>query len=74
MLGIGIFLFVHWQASVFFQSFYLHRYASHRQFTMSKRWERIFHFLTWLTQGSSYLSPRAYAYLHRQHHAYSDTE
>ena len=25
-------------------------------------------------QGSSYLSPRAYAILHRMHHAYSDTE
>ncbi|MFN6945788.1 MAG: fatty acid desaturase, partial [Cytophagaceae bacterium] len=26
------------------------------------------------TQGSSYLNPRAYAILHRMHHAYSDTE
>jgi stearoyl-CoA desaturase (Delta-9 desaturase) len=67
-------LLVHWQASVFFQSFYLHRYGAHRQFTMSPRVERIFHFLSWFVMGSSYLSPRAYAILHRMHHAYSDTE
>ena len=67
------FFVVHWQLSVFFQSFFLHRYGAHKQFTMSKGWERTFHFLTWLTQGSSYLTPRAYAILHRMHHAYSDT-
>ena len=55
------------------QSFFLHRYGAHKQFALSKRWERVFHFATWLTQGSSYLSPRAYAILHRMHHAYSDT-
>jgi stearoyl-CoA desaturase (delta-9 desaturase) len=43
-------------------------------FTMSRRTERVFHVLTYLSQGSSYLSPRAYAILHREHHAYSDTE
>jgi stearoyl-CoA desaturase (delta-9 desaturase) len=67
-------LFVlHWQASVFFQTFFLHRYGAHRQFSMSPRWERIFHFVTWLVEGPSYLNPRAYAILHRMHHAYSDT-
>lgn len=40
---------------------------------MNKFWERFFYFFTYLTQGSSYLSPRAYAILHRMHHAYSDT-
>jgi stearoyl-CoA desaturase (Delta-9 desaturase) len=63
-----------WQLSVFFQSFFLHRYGAHRQFTMSNRMERVFHFLAWLAMGPSYLSPRAYAILHRMHHAYSDTE
>jgi stearoyl-CoA desaturase (delta-9 desaturase) len=43
-------------------------------FTMNKFWERFFYAFTYLTQGSSYLSPRAYAILHRMHHAYSDTE
>jgi stearoyl-CoA desaturase (delta-9 desaturase) len=68
-----VFFVVHWQLSVFFQSFFLHRYGAHKQFRMTKRWERTFHFLTWAVQGASYLSPRAYAILHRMHHAYSDT-
>ncbi|WP_437662506.1 acyl-CoA desaturase [Sorangium sp. So ce1182] len=68
-----VILIAHSTLSVFFQTFFLHRYASHRMFTMSKSWERIFHFLTYVTQGSSYLVPRAYAILHRMHHAYSDT-
>jgi stearoyl-CoA desaturase (delta-9 desaturase) len=72
-MGIALFFVVHWQLSVFFQSFFLHRYGAHRQFTMSKRWERTFHFLTWFVQGSSYLNPRAYAIMHRMHHAFSDT-
>jgi stearoyl-CoA desaturase (delta-9 desaturase) len=41
---------------------------------MNKFWERFFYAFTYITQGSSYLSPRAYAILHRMHHAYSDTE
>jgi stearoyl-CoA desaturase (delta-9 desaturase) len=68
-----IFFLVHWQASVFFQSFFQHRYCAHRQFTMGKRTEKVAHFLAWFVGGSSYLTPRAYAVLHRMHHAYSDT-
>lgn len=41
---------------------------------MNKFWEKFFYMFTYITQGSSYLSPRAYAILHRMHHAYSDTE
>jgi len=41
---------------------------------MTRFWEKYFYTLTWISQGSSYLSPRAYALLHRMHHAYSDTE
>jgi stearoyl-CoA desaturase (delta-9 desaturase) len=73
-MAILIFFVAHWQLSVFFQSFFLHRYGAHKQFTMSKTWEKIFHFLAWAVGGASYLSPRAYAILHRMHHAYSDTE
>src|SRR5881409_2283115 len=69
-----LFFSAHWIISAFFQSFFHHRYASHRMFTMTPRTERTFHVLTYLAQGSSYLSPRAYAILHREHHAYSDTE
>src|SRR4051812_44884495 len=73
-LPIILFFVGHWCSSVFFQTFYLHRYGAHRMFTMSKGWERFFHFCTYATQGSSFLSPRGYAILHRMHHAYSDTE
>lgn len=70
---ILVFLFLHWQLSVFFQSFFLHRYGAHKQFTMSKGWERFFHLCTYFSQGSSFLSARGYAILHRMHHAFSDT-
>ncbi|HXB10541.1 MAG TPA: acyl-CoA desaturase [Bacteroidia bacterium] len=71
---ILIFFLSHWFLSLFCQTFFEHRYASHKMFTMSKGWEKFFYFLTFLTQGSSFLNPRAYAILHRMHHAYSDTE
>lgn len=65
---------VHWYLSLFCQTFFLHRYSAHKMFIMSKPWERFFYLLTYVSQGSSYLSPRAYAILHRMHHAFSDTE
>lgn len=40
---------------------------------MNKFWERFFYLLLLVSQGSSFLNPRAYAILHRMHHAYSDT-
>lgn len=64
----------HWMASVFCQTFFLHRYGAHRMFSMSKGWERFFHLMTYCAQGPSYLHPRGYAILHRMHHAFSDTE
>ena len=33
---VVVFFIVHWQLSLFCQSFFLHRYGAHRQFTMSK--------------------------------------
>jgi stearoyl-CoA desaturase (Delta-9 desaturase) len=72
-LAIAIFFIAHWQLSVFFQTFFLHRYGAHRMYTMSKGWERFFYFCTYATQGPSFLSPRGYAILHRMHHAFSDT-
>lgn len=74
MAWIVSFFVGHWLLSVFCQTFFLHRYGAHRQFTLSKGWERAFHLLTYLSQGSSFLNPRAYAILHRMHHAFSDTE
>ncbi len=69
-----LFLIVHWYVSLFFQTVFLHRYASHRMFSMSPFMEKVFFVLTYLCQGSSYLSPYAYGAMHRMHHAYADTE
>lgn len=74
MLFVILFFVLHWYLSLFSQTFFQHRYAAHRSFTMTKGWERFFFFFSWLTQGSSYLSPRAYGIMHRIHHAYTDTE
>ena len=71
---ILVLFFAHWYLSLFCQTFFLHRYSAHKMFTMNPFWEKFFFGLTWVSQGSSYLSPRAYAILHRMHHAYSDTE
>ncbi|MBL3656515.1 acyl-CoA desaturase [Fulvivirga sediminis] len=70
---IFIFFIAHWYLSLFFQTFFLHRYASHKAFTMSKGWEKVFFILTWFFQGSNYLSPYGYGIMHRMHHAYADT-
>ncbi|MBC8109490.1 MAG: acyl-CoA desaturase [Verrucomicrobia bacterium] len=74
MVFIIIFFIAHWYLSLFCQTFFLHRYSAHKMFTMSKFWEKYFYVLTYVSQGSSYLNPRAYAVLHRMHHAYSDTD
>ena len=74
MAMIISFFIAHWVLSVFFQTFFQHRYAAHRMFTMSRGWERFFYLCAFVFQGCSFLNPRAYAILHRQHHAFSDTE
>ena len=74
MIIILLFFVVHWYFSLFMQSFLQHRYAAHGAFSMSKPWERFFYLAAYLTQGSSYVSPRVYAIMHRIHHAYTDTE
>ncbi|MBX2840702.1 MAG: acyl-CoA desaturase [Flammeovirgaceae bacterium] len=73
MIIIAFFIW-HWYASLFCQTFFLHRYAAHKSFTMSKTWEKVFYIVTWICQGSSYLSPYGYGVMHRLHHAYPDTE
>jgi stearoyl-CoA desaturase (delta-9 desaturase) len=73
-MPILLFFLGHWFSSLFFQTFFHHRYASQKMFTMNRLWERFFYILTYATQGSSYLVPRAYAVMHRMHHAFSDTE
>lgn len=73
-MAILIFFLAHWFLSLFCQTFFLHRYASHKMFTMNSFWERFFYGMTVFVQGSSFLNPRAYAIMHKMHHAYSDTE
>jgi stearoyl-CoA desaturase (delta-9 desaturase) len=74
MVYILLFFIGHWYLSLFGQTFFYHRYGAHKMFTMNAFWEKFFYTFFWLMQGSSYLNPRAYAILHRMHHAYSDTE
>ncbi len=72
-MAILLFLVMHSILSVFCQSFFLHRYSAHRMFTLTPFWEKFFYLMTYITQGSSFLNPRAYAVLHREHHAHSDS-
>ena len=71
---ILIFFVAHWYLSLFTQSFFCHRYSAHRMFTMTKGWEKFFYVLSWVFQGTSFLSPKAYGIMHRMHHAYADTD
>ncbi|MBA2745495.1 MAG: acyl-CoA desaturase [Flavisolibacter sp.] len=74
MVLILLFFIAHWYLSLFAQSFFHHRYAAHCAFTMTRFWEKFFYVYSYITQGSSYMSPRVYGILHRIHHAYTDTE
>lgn len=71
---ILIYFIVQWYLCIFIHSFFLHRYASHKQFTMSRGWEKFFYVLTWLFMGSNYLSAYGYGVMHRMHHAFADSE
>ena len=73
-MPVIIFFIAIWYLSLFAQTFFHHRYASHGAFKMSRRWEKVFFIFTYLMQGSHYMSPRAYAIMHRLHHAHTDTE
>jgi stearoyl-CoA desaturase (delta-9 desaturase) len=74
MKTIFVLLICHWYLSLFCQTFYLHRYGAHAMFKMNSFWDRFFFILTFFSQGSSFLNPKAYSILHQQHHHYSDTE
>lgn len=72
-MAVVLFFITLWYLSLFFQTFFQHRYAAHGAFKMNKFWERFFYICTYIFQGSSYMSPSAYAIMHRMHHAYTDT-
>ena len=72
MLWCIAFFLGHWYLSLFCQSFFLHRYASHKMFELTPFWQRFFYVLTFVSQGTSFLNPSAYATLHNLHHEHSD--
>ena len=74
MMAILIFFILHWYLSLFVQTIFLHRYASHKMFTMSPFMEKVFFVLTALAQGTSFLRPSLYGVMHNKHHEHSDTE
>ncbi|OUW20727.1 MAG: hypothetical protein CBD21_03895 [bacterium TMED161] len=74
MTEIIIFFISHWYLSLFVQTIFLHRYASHQMFTMSSLMEKSFFLLTILAQGTSFLKPSLYAILHNKHHEFADTD
>ena len=73
LMVIFIAFISHWYLSLFFQTIFLHRYASHNMFQMRPVVEKFFYFLTFIFQGSSFLNPAAYGVMHKRHHAYADT-
>jgi len=70
---ILLFFVAQWYLSLFMQTFFLHRYSAHQAFTMSPFMEKVCFVLTWIFQGSNYLSAYGYGIMHRLHHAYADT-
>ena len=72
-MEIVVFFIVQWYISLFCQSFFQHRYAAHRVCEMSPFWEKFFYILSFLSQGSSYISAYAYGIMHRMHHVHTDT-
>lgn len=71
-MALLLFFIIHWYISLFFQSFFHHRYAAHNMFTMSRGWEKSFYIGCFIAQGSSYISAYAYGLMHRLHHAHTD--
>jgi len=63
-MAILIFLYAHWSYPCF-QTFFQHRYGSHKMFVLSRLPERFFYLMTFFFQGRSFLVRRAYAVLHR---------
>ena len=74
MTEIIIFFISHWYLSLFVQTIFLHRYASHQMFTMTPFVEKGFFLLTILAQGTSFLKPSLYSILHNKHHEFADTD
>ncbi len=74
MAAVIIFFVAHWHLSLAAQSIFHHRYAAHEMFPLSEGAVKRFYIFSWLTMGSSYLSPYVYGLLHRLHHRFTDKE
>ena len=73
-MAIAIFFVAHWQLSVFFQTFFLHRYGAHRMFTMSQGLGALLLPLHVPDAGLELpVAARATRSSTAMHHAYSDT-
>lgn len=72
MWWIFLLIIAHWYVSLYFQTVFLHRYGAHNMFKLHPVMEKLMYLGTFLTQGSSFLTPRAYAVLHKLHHKHSD--
>ncbi|GIT40814.1 MAG: hypothetical protein Ct9H300mP9_6640 [Candidatus Neomarinimicrobiota bacterium] len=64
---------VHWYTSLFFPTFFLHRYYHTVCSRCQGQRRGNFFVFTFFSKGASFLNPRAYGILHRLHHAHSDT-
>lgn len=78
LIGVLVLIIIfaaHWKLSIIGQSILLHRGATHNQFSFTnKKYIKWAHWYLFFFMGSSYLSPRAYATLHRMHHRYADED
>ena len=72
MLYSFIIFFVLWYGAAFFQSTFLHRYATHKSFELSPVMKRLFGIFAYLFLGASYMAAMVYASMHTQHHIHTD--
>lgn len=70
----SLFFVSHWYLSTVTQTFFLHRYASHKQFELTSFIEKLFHIVTFVFQKASSLCVYAYVVMQRMYPPYSDTE
>jgi len=69
MIEIVLYALVATHITITFVSLYLHRYLTHRQFTLNPVLAHIMRFYLWLTDG---VVARPWVAQHRKHHKYTD--
>ena len=71
---ILILLILHWYLVAWTTGIFVHRYTVHKQFTFKKNWDKVFYIFTYIVHGASFISPKVYKELHKNHHRYADTQ